>query len=109
LGYNVFSVYGDTELKSLYLPNTLINVKSNTFNDCSSLENVILENNFNCNNLDLSISTLYTIDTIVSWLNALKDRTDESETYTLIIGSTNLAKLTDEQVAIATSKNWTII
>jgi hypothetical protein len=43
----------------------------------------------------------------VSWLNALYDRTGLSA-YKLTMGSTNLNKLTNEQKAIATNKNWTL-
>ena len=66
-----------------------------------------LEQGFNANDLDLSVSTLYTAETIVSWLEALADRTGQS-TYTLTIGSTNIAKLTEAEIAIATNKNWTL-
>ena len=66
-----------------------------------------LEQGFNAKNLALSASTLYTAETIVSWLEALADRTGQS-TYTLTIGSTNIAKLTETEIAIATNKNWTL-
>ncbi len=34
--------------------------------------------------------------------------TTSTETHTLTLGSTNLAKLTDEEIAIATEKGWTL-
>ena len=71
----------------------------------TSLEFVDLGTNFNCNNFSLTSSTLYSIDTLVGVLNSLKDRTGETA-YTFMLGATNLAKLTDEQKAIATNKNW---
>lgn len=77
------------------------------FNFCTALENVTLVSGFNTNNLNLSASTLYSAQTIVSWLNALADRTGQTA-YTLTIGSTNLAKLTAEEIAIATNKNWNL-
>lgn len=79
----------------------------NPFQGCTKLKNVTLENGFNANGLNLSVSAQYTAATIVSWINALYDRTGLT-TYTLIIGSTNLAKLTTAQKAIATNKNWTL-
>ena len=48
-----------------------------------------------------------TVDSLVSVLNALQ-QLDEGTSYTCTIGSTNLAKLTDEQKAIATNKGWTL-
>ena len=75
--------------------------------NCPSLINVTIESGFNCNNLVLSASTRYTAETIVSWLEALADRTGQT-TFKLTIGATNLNKLTAEQKAIATNKNWTL-
>ena len=42
---------------------------------------------------------------MVNIINALVDRSSTSS-YTLNLGSTNLAKLSPEQKAIATNKNW---
>ncbi len=104
LGYYAFG--NDYILKDLYIPNTLTSV-NNSFNGCRSLENVTLENGFNCNSLNLSVSSLYSAETIVSWLHALADRTGKTA-YTFTIGSNNLAKLTAAQIAIATNKNWNL-
>ena len=41
-------------------------------------------------------------------LNKLADVTSETDTYTLTLGATNLAKITAEDVAIGTNKGWTI-
>ena len=56
----------------------------------------------NCNKL--------TVDSLVRIINALYDFASEgnTNTHTLQIGNTNLAKLTDEQIAIATNKGWTV-
>ncbi len=99
--------YNCGALKTLSIPSTLTYITTSAFGYCSSLEFVTLANGFNCNNLNLSASTLYSAATIVSWLNALADRTGLSA-YTLTIGATNLAKLTAEQIAIATNKNWNL-
>lgn len=97
-----------SSLKWMQLPNSLIDLSGKyTFYLCTALKYVTLEQGFNAKRLNLSASTLYSAETIVSWLNALADRTGE-ETYTLTIGSDNLAKLTSEQIAIATNKNWNL-
>jgi hypothetical protein len=77
------------------------------FQNCANLEFVTIEPGFNCNDLNLSVSTRYSVETIVSWLEALADRTGETA-YTLTMGATNLNKLTDEQKAIAIGKNWNL-
>lgn len=79
----------------------------NCFYFCSALETVNLSTNFNCNGLNLSASTKFSVDTLVGMLNSLKDRTGETA-YSLVLGATNLNKLTDEQKSIATNKNWVL-
>ena len=46
-----------------------------------------------------------TVDEIVEIINNLPTL---DEPGTLTIGTTNLAKLTDDQIAIATNKGWTL-
>lgn len=77
------------------------------FEGCSNLQYVTMEDGFNCNNLNLSASTKYSAETIAEWIDALIDRTGDTA-YTLAIGATNLNKLTAEQIAIATNKNWNL-
>ena len=96
-----------SSLTTINLPNSLTMIGANPLYGCSSLENVTIENGFNCNNLILSISTRYSVETMVSWFNALADRTGQTS-FKLTIGTTNLNKLTAEQKAIATNKNWTL-
>ena len=99
--------FGCGLLTTINLPNSLTSIEREIFRDCSSLENVTIENGFNCNNLNLSPSARYSVETMVSWFNALADRTGQTS-FKLTIGATNLNKLTAEQKAIATNKNWTL-
>ena len=94
-------------LASISLPNGLTSIGDNAFYNCTSLKNVSIAYGFNCNGLNLAASTQYSAETIVSWLEALADRTGQTS-FKLTIGSTNLNKLTAEQKAIATNKNWTL-
>jgi hypothetical protein len=117
IGYAAFS--GCTSLTTLYIKNNIQNLDTsssftssqgyynNLFYNCTNLEFVIIENGFNFHYLNLSYSTKYSVETMVSWLNALYDRTGLSS-YTFTIGEENLAKLSDEEKAIATNKNWTL-
>jgi hypothetical protein len=107
ININNQAFFGCTSLTTINLSNSLAYVSAYAFNGCSSLENVTIESGFNCNNLNLSASTKYSVETMVSWFNALADRTGQTP-FTLTIGATNLNKLTAEQKAIATNKNWTL-
>ncbi len=93
-------------LHTINFPASLIHI-SGPCAGCGNLENVTLGSGFNCNSLDLSSSTKYSVNTLVAMFNALADRTGFSA-YTLYIGSDNITKLTPEQIAIATNKNWNL-
>ena len=54
---------------------------------------------------DISASTQFDESDLVTILNNLATVTS---TKTLKIGATNLAKLTDDEKAIATNKGWTL-
>lgn len=61
------------------------------------------------NDADAYYEFKYTVNSLVSLFNCLKDYASIGETGgTLDIGAINLAKLTDEQIAIATNKGWTL-
>ena len=57
--------------------------------------------------LNLSKCVNLTHDSIMNVIRGLADLTGQTS-VTLTLGATNLAKLTDEEKAIATSKNWTL-
>ena len=96
-------------LEFLYLSNVLNNIagaKRSTFLSlCAKLSTIVLEKDFDfpliCPNCPL------THDCLVNMLLSLKDRS-ELTAQTLTVGSTNLAKLSNEEKAIATQKNWTL-
>ncbi len=77
-----------------------------TFDNCAALKNLTITGtiatNFTCKTAAL------THDSLMSIINALKDFSGEGGTHTCTIGSTNLAKLTDTEKAIATGKGWTL-
>ena len=55
----------------------------------------------------LSWNENLTVDSLMSMINSLKDRSSTtSDTFT--IGSKNLAKLSTAQKKVATNKNWTL-
>ena len=81
---------------------------TDTFRNCTRLENVTFDGSFGISGLDLHWSTKLTVDSMLSLFACLVDYKGSGSTYTLTLGTTNLAKLTDEQKAIATEKGWTL-
>ena len=76
-----------------------------SFRDCSSLTD--LEGFVGLKtNLDLSYCTRLTHDSLMNVINKAADVTPSPATLTL--GFTNLAKLSDEEKAVATAKGWTL-
>ena len=70
---------------------------------CSNLESI--EMTGMKVSFDISYSTKFTREALVVILNNLAT---VSTSQTLTIGATNLAKLTEEDKAIATNKGWTL-
>ena len=60
--------------------------------------------------IDISInaSSWWTKETLLKFINALYDYSGGGAVHTLTMGETNLARLSEEEIAIATSKNWTL-
>lgn len=56
---------------------------------------------------DISASTQFTREALVEIIGNLRDMTG-STAKTLTMGSANMAKLTADDIAVATAKNWTI-
>lgn len=101
------NTYLPNTLTKLRLPKTLVFLSDplTTLAACSNLQEIVLEVGFSyplvCSNCPLTQQSL------VGMLNALADLTGE-QAKTLTVGNANLAKLTNEQIAIATEKNWTL-
>lgn len=82
-----------------------------TFSNCPKLTDLNMNGailpKINLSGWGLDTSKALTVDSLVSVLNALPQLND-GESYTCPLGADNLAKLTDEQKAIATNKGWTL-
>ena len=100
-------------LKSLNISNWIMSKVTTTFAmfySCGELETIV------CNGLqlpDIDMSDIYlnncpklTVDSIVGLLNALPQSTHN---YSFQIGQVNIDKLSEEQKAIATNKNWRLV
>ncbi|MEE1154168.1 MAG: leucine-rich repeat domain-containing protein [Acutalibacteraceae bacterium] len=106
-GSGSYMFYYCSELREVYnVPNFSGTYPFGFFvTGCPNLENVTVVKNFNTSGLNLSESTKLSAETLVAILENLADRTGLSEYY-ITFGADNLAKLTAEQIAVATSKNW---
>lgn len=104
-------------LTSIELPSTIVKDTSGALTTyisydsyflygCTNLESVTVGEGWNMS-MRLDVTTKLTVDSMVGIFNNLKDLTGETS-KTLTLGSTNIAKLNDEQKAIATNKNWTL-
>lgn len=77
---------------------------SATFSGCSELENITIGGTIG-QNINFFACTKLTHDSLMSIIEHLGTVTS---TRTCTLGSTNLAKLTDAEKAIATQKGWTL-
>lgn len=76
---------------------------NNSFGNCTSLKSILMTGMKV--SFDIHYSTKFERNDLVTILNNLATVTS---TQTLTMGATNLAKLTDEDKAIATNKGWTL-
>ena len=76
------------------------------FSYCSNLETIHMINMKV--NFSISSSSKFTRQALVEIINNCYDLTTLNKTARLTMGSTNLAKLTDEDKLIATNKGWTL-
>jgi hypothetical protein len=77
------------------------------FDYCTSLQDLTLHNlpNINLTNTGLIYCTSLTLSSLQNIVNALPTTTSG---YKCTIGTTNLAKLSDTDIQIATDKGWTL-
>lgn len=108
IGTDAFSCSG---LRKAFLPNTLGDYTNQIFSSSNRLNHIILENGYNstlnASRLGIGQITSDYVDWLVDMLEALADRTGQTP-KTLTLGSSNLSRLTAEQKAIATNKNWNL-
>lgn len=80
------------------------NTWSNAFVGCSALENITIDGEIG-KAVSFADCKKLSHDSLMSIINHLRNLTSA---LTLTLGSTNLAKLTDAEKAIATEKGWTL-
>lgn len=78
-----------------------------TFTSCSALQEIRFKGTIKADLWVNGCSNL-SVDSLLSILEALKDFSTTGGTHKLTLGTRNKAKLTAEQLAIATNKGWTL-
>ena len=79
---------------------------SGWFSNCGKLTNITFTQDSQIgNNIDFSASPLLSHNSIINIISVLINTTTKK---TLSLGAENLAKLTDEEKAVATEKGWTL-
>ena len=115
-GCTLFSqvFYGCTNLTEVELCNLKANCTiTGVFSLCKNLVSLkminctIGQNGFDVQYSNLSHDSLIN-DEGTGVLNSLEDKSGTGTVWTITLGSTNLAKLTDAEKAIATQKGWTL-
>ena len=97
-----YAAFGYINIEKLYLPASCISIDSGAFDSDSNLTAVSVGVGFNC---DLKISSgTFTAEI----LNAIIANYAENSGKTLTVGSTNLAKLSDDDIAAASAKGLTL-
>ena len=97
----------NSELHTLEINNCTFNQVTSTWEWPIKLQNITGELTGWNIALDLSQCVNLTHDSLMNVINGLEDRTGQ-DALTLTLGTTNKDKLTDEEKAIATAKNWTL-
>ena len=77
------------------------------FTQCRELKNIVIEGEIGGSNLLFTHSSKLTNESIQSIIDALEDKTGATA-RTLTFHATVKAKLTEEQIATITAKNWTL-
>ncbi len=100
--------HGCSSLVTIAAPLDFSNVTSQldtTFTACKNLQNISFVGTISVD-VWLNGCPKLSLESLLSLLNALADGVTDK---TCTLGTRNLAKLTDEQKAIATDKGWTLI
>lgn len=101
LNYTFYNCSALTTVPALDVSN--VTTMTHIFTGCTSLKSILMTGMKV--SFDISASTQFEESDLVTILNNLSTVTS---TKTLTMGATNLAKLTDEDKAIATNKGWTL-
>lgn len=102
-----YTFYNCGELKTIAKINCSASTAfASAFVGCPKLENITFSGVISVNGVNLQDSPLLTHESLMSLINCLATKT--SGTWTVTIGATNKAKLTEAELKIASDKGWTV-
>ena len=104
-------LYLNSAVEQYYDENNMVTYAcfQNIFTGCTNLENITIQD-YIYQNISFYGCNKLTHESLMSIINALAHFSSSSKVYRYCqLGSANLAKLTDEEKAIATSKGWTLL
>lgn len=107
IGYTFSNCKALKTIKKLVLSPDGTNGLYGTFGGCNSLENITIEGKFG-SNVDFKSSSKLTTESVDSIGNAVIDLTGQTS-QTVIFHKDVIAKMSDEQKAVFTNKNWTLV
>lgn len=99
-----YTFRGCTQVTEITLPTTVTSIHSGAFNGCTGLTNVILPEGWNLT-INLSWSTELTQESLHNMIENLANLTGQS-VKVFQVGSTNVAKIDEEHIAMLNTKNW---
>lgn len=100
-------VFRNSNIRYMEIPAFLTsNIVQGAFHTTCVIEDIGLGSGFNVSCNFSNVSTL-TRDSIKRMFESLSNRTG-LDALSITIGSTNLAKMSNDEIAIATNKNWTV-
>ena len=88
------------------MPNTPTTLVNATFYKTFSPSDLANTNPFT--SFSLAQFTKLSKESLLSFLNCLVDITSSGKSYTIPLGSANLAKLSSDEIKIATDKGWSV-
>ena len=102
------NTFGNCQIHTItYLQLADVTRYNATFTKASKLQNLNIVGTIGQNGFNVSACPL-THSSLMSIINALKDYSGSGATYTVTLGTANLAKLTTAEKAVATQKGWTL-
>lgn len=104
-----FSDYKDAALSLISSEKTVF--ANNSFSSNSRLTNLTIYGVIGKNGFNVQWSTKLTHESLMSIINALQDKSGDTTgtTWTLTLGSENIAKLTADEQKIAEQKGWNLV
>ena len=107
--YIFANCYALTTIEELRIGEKTTFASSTSFVKCNALTNLTMTGVLATNGLNLADCKKLSHESLMSVLNVLQDKTAVGGTWTVTLGTENLAKLTDTEKAIATQKGWSLV